>query len=224
MMASLLARMVRPDWNCLDVGAHLGSVSYLLSRLATNGHLTMIEASPDKAAWLIARFPDAQVYPVAVSDSDGEASFYENLDHPGFSSLASRKSRGRVRKITVPARRMDSLIGPGQQIDLIKIDVEGFEYEALSGAKALLERCHPAILFEAGAINDSDVDSSKYDALFSMLTDEFGYRIYATFDLFHQRPAISGDSFRSYRTYPYLAFNYFALFPGHDDALTQRES
>jgi FkbM family methyltransferase len=224
MMVSLLERMVRPDWNCLDVGAHLGSVSYLLSRLAPNGHLSMIEASPDKAAWLSDRFADAQVYPVAVSDTDGETSFYENLDEPGFSSLASRKSRGSVRKITVPARRMDSLIGPDQQIDLIKIDVEGFEYEALSGAKDLLKRCHPAILFEAGAINDSEVDASKYDALFSMLSNELGYRIYATFDLFHQRPAISGETFRSYRTYPYLAFNYFALFPGHEYALTKRES
>jgi FkbM family methyltransferase len=224
MMETLLEQLVQQDWNCLDVGAHLGSVSYLLSRLAPQGHLSMVEASPNKATWLRDRFPEADVYPVAVSDSDGETSFYENLDEPGFSSLASRKSRGRVREISVPACRMDTLIGSEQHIDLIKIDVEGFEYEALKGARNLLKRCHPAILFEAGAVNDSDVDSTKYDALFSMLRDEFGYRIFAAFDLFHRRPAISADTFKSYRTYPYLAFNYFALSPERAYALTQRES
>lgn len=220
MIVALLTRMVQADWNCLDAGAHVGSMSYLLARLAPNGHHAMIEASPDKAAMLSARFPNTDMFPFAVCDSDGEVTFYENLDAPGFSSLARRQSRGRVREITVPARRIDALIGPDRRFDLIKIDLEGFEYAALKGAGALLARCRPVIQFEAGALNDPDVDMASYDALFTMLTQDLGYDVFAAFDLYHDRPPISAEAFISYRTYPFLAFNYFAIHP--DQARTSK--
>ena len=47
-----LRKLIRPDWNCLDVGGHLGSVSWTLSRLAPRGRLHIVEASPAKAAAL----------------------------------------------------------------------------------------------------------------------------------------------------------------------------
>ena len=201
---------IKPDWHCLDIGGHLGSVSHQLRQLAPKGSLTIAEASPGKAAMLADSFPDATVHPVAVSDSDGTVSFYENLAQPGFSSLANRDNRGATREISVPARRLDDLLGEAP-VDFIKIDVEGFEYPALRGGANMLQRERPVILFEAGALEDDQIDAKHADALFDWLTGTLGYEVYAAFDLFYERPALSAEQFAAYRRYPFLAFNYFAL-------------
>ena len=217
MIDAVLTRLVKPDWHCLDVGGHLGSISYRLQQLAPRGHLTIVEASPGKAAQLARRFVGATVHAVAVSDAPGEVSFYENLAQPGFSSLADRSDRGATREIRVPARRIDDLMGEAR-VDFLKIDVEGFEYPALRGAEALLSRERPVILFEAGALGDASIDAGLADQLFDYLTAGHGYRIHAAFDLYYDRPAISPELFASYRRYPYLAFNYFALPQGGNGA------
>jgi FkbM family methyltransferase len=46
----------------------------------------------------------------------------------------------------IPAVTIDSL--ELEQVDFIKLDVEGYEYQALAGARETLQRCHPAVLFE----------------------------------------------------------------------------
>lgn len=216
MIDRLLPRLIKPDWTCLDVGGHLGSVSHVLRGLAPRGRLIIVEASPGKAGMLRQSFPRSEVHPVAVSDQEGEVSFFENLQQPGFSSLGNRSNHGDTREITVPAKRLDDLLSGETRIDFIKIDVEGFEYPALRGASDLLHRCRPVILFEAGPTEDDALDTSMTDALFDMLTNELDYDIYAAFDLHFGRAPLTPEHFRSYRRYPFLALNYFALPRGRE--------
>lgn len=225
MIDMALGRMIKPDWACVDVGGHLGSVAYRLQALAPKGVLHIVEASPWKAALLARRFPKAVVHPVAVSDTAGEVSFYENLTQPGFSSLADRNTRGETRQIRVPAKRLDDLLADLPRVDFIKIDVEGFELPALKGAETILRRDHPVILFEAGALDDATIDAREADNLFDWLTTALDYDVFAAFDLHYARPALSPGMFTSYRRYPFLAFNYFAM-PREvaSDALQQRRS
>jgi len=216
MIEAVMRRRLRRDWNCLDIGAHVGSVFYQMTQIAPDGRHAMIEASAAKAQVLRDRFGADRVHEVAVSDTNGEVSFYENLDQPGFSSLAMRTSRGEVREAKVRAVRLDDLLGDAR-FDFIKIDVEGFEFPALKGGEALLRRCHPLIQFEAGALGDADL-SDESAQLYDWLTGDLGYGIYAAFDLYFNRPALSAAQFQSYRTYPFLAFNYFAV---HSDQRTR---
>ena len=46
-----------------------------------------------------------------------------------------------IQKITLYARQLP-------RVDLIKIDIEGMEMEALEGARQLIEKCHPILLIE----------------------------------------------------------------------------
>lgn len=210
MMGVVLSRRIGPDWNCLDVGAHLGSVFYRLAELAPEGQHAMVEASADKAQILRSRFGADRVHEVAVSDTPGEVTFYENIDEPGYSSLAKRSSRGRVVERKVKAVRLDDLLGDAR-FDFIKIDVEGFEYPALRGAEKLIRRCRPLIQFEAGGVADNDLERGTTQALFDWLTRDMDYDVFAVFDLFYNRPPIDAHMFASYRSYPFLAFNYFAV-------------
>lgn len=204
-----LANLIRPDWNCLDVGGHLGSVSYTLAKLAPQGKLHIIEASPAKATALTASFAKATVHAVAVSDHAGEAVFYENLAQPGFSSLSNRASRGETREVRVRLARIDDLWPQDLRLDFIKIDVEGHEHAALKGAGSILKRHHPTILFEAGAVKDSDLNAAAYDDLYAFLTN-LGYAIRPVFHQHFGREPVTLDAFRACRLYPFTAFNFFA--------------
>lgn len=209
MIDACLCRMVQSNWNCIDIGAHIGSVSYRLSILAPRGRLMIIEAVPAKAAALRARFPKATVHQVAVGEVPGEVTFYENTTQPGFSSLSNRAIRGRTREARVRMARIDDLWPQDQELHLIKIDVEGHEFPALRGAERILRLYRPAILFEAGAAADPDVAGADYEGLFSYL-GELGYAIRPAFSQFHDREPLSLDGFNACRYYPFTAFNFFA--------------
>lgn len=209
----LLPRFVGHGTPCLDIGAHFGAVSYKLQSLSQTGWLGLVEASPWKAELLRRRFPGAAVFQTAVSDEDGTITFYENIDRPGFSSLSDRASRGKTREVTVPVARLDTLLPADQPVGFIKIDVEGHEYAALRGGAALLARDRPVILFEAGAASDEDLDTTSYARLFDWLTGDLGYRIHAPCDLVAGRAPLDADGFLAHRTYPFTAFNFFAIPP-----------
>lgn len=211
MMDAVLAARLRRDSCCLDVGAHIGSMSHLFRTLAPEGRHALIEASPRKAAWLARRFPEATVHAVAVSDASGEEiSFFENVDAPGYSSLTPRSSRGTVREIRVPCKRIDDLVPEDRRVDLIKIDVEGHEPAALRGAAHTIERNRPVILFEAGAAGDADFADDPGAEVFRLLTEEMGYAVRPVFGEHFGRGPLSLDAFLACRTYPFLAFNYVA--------------
>ena len=56
----------------------------------------------------------------------------------------------------VPLVSLD-MLHPEEQIDFIKIDVEGMEYDVLEGAKGIIARCNPVVYFE---LNDFSGNSS----------------------------------------------------------------
>lgn len=59
-------------------------------------------------------------------------------------------------------------------VDLIKLDVEGYEVKALRGARETIERCHPVLILEVNSFALERAGDSD-DALFGLL-EEMGYR------------------------------------------------
>lgn len=208
----IFRQLIKPDSACVDVGAHIGSVAYQMARIATEGTLTIVEAQPDKAEWLRARFPAAEVHNVAVADEVGEVTFFEDLDRPGFSSL--HPGKGRTREYRVSQTTLDTLL-KGQRVDFLKLDVEGYEPQVLAGASEVLQQQRPAIMFEAGAISEQSVDYPKMlDQIMAA-----GYNVYALVDYVHGRSPLSQERFTLYRTFPFVAFNYLAV-PGESHTST----
>lgn len=238
MMDQLLREMIKPDFNCIDIGAHIGSKTRQMVDLAPAGRHFAVEASPQKSRWLEKRFPQVRVFNKALSDAPGEVTFYENLSKPGFSSLIAPKpgQRSAIRQVTVEAATLDALIPQDARIDFIKIDIEGGEYDALRGAARILGADRPVILFEAGGAatrepqdksddesgghSGGDRDGHRVDNgaargtpgdVFRLLHEEYGYDIYPVFHVAHRRGPIDLKQFHDYRVYPFLSFNYFAL-------------
>ena len=60
--------------------------------------------------------------------------------------------------------RLDSLTIAGR-VDFLKIDTEGWEVPALTGAMRLVARCRPKILVEEHALGDLDLVAGTLDPL-----------------------------------------------------------
>ena len=56
-----------------------------------------------------------------------------------------------VRELLVTVRKVDSLLATGEILapNVVKLDVEGAEFDVLSGALEMLRRCRPIIFLEA---------------------------------------------------------------------------
>jgi hypothetical protein len=51
----------------------------------------------------------------------------------------------------VPVRTvaLDDVLPPDRHVSLVHLDVEGYEKEALAGARAILDRCRPLLVLES---------------------------------------------------------------------------
>ena len=219
LISRILPGLVPQGTHCLDIGGHYGAFTYELTAHVAPERITIIEPSPAKVPLLRRSFPRCRVIDCAVSDQPGTVTFFEALDNPGLNLPATQDPRARIAETAVDCRRLDDLLADAEEIGFIKIDVEGYEYEALRGGEALLARWKPTILFECGAARDLDLGEDKGLRLFGYLTGTLGYQVYPVFDIAFQRPPISAADFQRYRTFPFLAFNYVARHPDREPAL-----
>lgn len=141
----------------LDIGAHYGFYSLLARKLAGNeGRVYSFEPTPDTFAMLssnLSQFSNVTLEQMAISNEDGEATFIVNSDiAAAFNHLErTRHAEDDESRIAVPCRKLDTYCaGKGIAPDLIKLDVEGAELDAVKGARQTIERHCPAIVLEFG--------------------------------------------------------------------------
>jgi FkbM family methyltransferase len=154
LIRRLLAWTLAPDSNCIDVGAHIGSVLREILRVAPQGHHIAYEPLPHLADRLRAEFPAADVRCAAVADREGEASFGHVRAAEAWSGLAYRPlpndMEQDLEEITVRLEPLDDAVPDGYAPALIKIDVEGGEEAVLRGARRILREHRPTVIFEHG--------------------------------------------------------------------------
>jgi FkbM family methyltransferase len=130
---------VRPGMTCADVGANVGFYTRYLSRLAgPTGSVFSFEPSPDNFAILRRRIgPNVRPFQAAVGATTGETALYLsedfNVDHRTYPTEKAR------RQIGVPQVRLDDVL-PAAPIDFVKMDIQGYELQALGGMAAVLGR------------------------------------------------------------------------------------
>lgn len=208
-----LKKTIRPAWNCIDVGAHIGSFTAKIIRLAPNGKHVALEAIPYKAAWIARRWKEISVHNCAAGDSVQEVAFFENASRPGFSSLGMRKDsanhRDKIQELRVAMLPLDEILSDVAHFDFIKIDVEGAELGVLRGCSRMIARCSPIILFESGPGGAESCGYRRRD-----LYDFFrcrGFSVYLPRHALYNREPLTPDEFERSHVYPFRAFNYFAI-------------
>ncbi len=139
---------LRPDSVVLDIGANFGYFSTLAGSLLNDqGRLYAFEANPRTFACLQRSLAANNLHGrhqvvasnLAVGEADGETTFFFEPDALGGASRFDR-DRGNTRSTVMPMRSIDSLLPAELAVDLVKIDVEGYEPFVLRGMRQVLER------------------------------------------------------------------------------------
>ena len=148
---------------------------------------------------------------MALSDQTGPLTFTENITRPGFSGFISTTNEGdQTRQYTVDCDRLDNVIPADHRVDFMKIDVEGAELFVLRGARATIDRCRPAIVFECGPGGAKKFGSTRGE-LFSYFTEQLGYRVYFFKDFLSSGNPLDLAAFEAAGRYRFKAFNYLAI-------------
>ena len=131
----------RDGMTFLDVGANLGYYTALAARaVGPNGRVLAVEPDPDSFGYLEQTIAanavgNVQAFPVAASDAPATLPLYISTDNRGDNRLyASGEDRPQVE---VTARPLDALLRENKidTVDLIKIDVQGYEPKVISGLR-----------------------------------------------------------------------------------------
>ncbi len=202
----VLTRLLSSDSCIADVGAHLGSFLRLALRYAPHGRHFAFEASPSKAKWIKAQFPEVNVFSAAVTARAGVATFYEDQAYPANSSLNKLRTGLSTKVVEVPTVTLDDALADVKRLDLLKLDIEGEELNALCGGLNVIKRLKPAIIFECGTVSEVD-----HFSLFHFITTDLDYRIFGFADFLFDKGPVGFDEFRKYGMYPFRGFNFVAL-------------
>jgi len=138
----LLRQILVPGAVAVDAGANIGIYSQFLARcVVPTGAVYSFEPAPENFQRLHAAmrgFANVHVSQAAVGKRSGKSELYLsdrlNVDHRTY--LADNSAR-RVLQIEMVA--LDDYFKPGQRVDFIKMDVQGYELHALRGTGRVLD-------------------------------------------------------------------------------------
>ncbi len=176
---AVLRQVCRRDSTCIDVGCFRGDILRSMIRYAPDVRHFAFEPVPSQFEYLKAHFSDAaDIYPYALGKEHSTATFHHVISNPTYSGLQKRQYKGTevISEIHVEVRTLDEIIPPDRNISVIKIDVEGGEYDVLLGGKTLLAKWHPYIIFEHG-IGAADKYGIQPGDVYDLLVHQLGYSI-----------------------------------------------
>ncbi|HYL57842.1 MAG TPA: FkbM family methyltransferase [Candidatus Acidoferrales bacterium] len=165
----------------VEVGASFGLYTLAFARrIGSGGHVTAFEPDPQSAAALEANIrvngwqDRVTVVSAAVGAENGKVRFAAARGMESHIATAGDSSRG---AILVPLVTLDSVVAD-RRIDVLKIDVEGFEEQVLQGARTILttaNRRPRAILVEVHPFAWSETGTTSSSLL--ALLRESGFRV-----------------------------------------------
>ena len=151
---------------CLDIGAHVGIWTKRLSRdfsqvLCFEPLQKHIECHKKNCEDL----NNVTLYEYALSDVETNSIMTTREFNSGMSSLLERKFKDKD-TVIVKTKTLDSFNLP--KVDFMKIDVEGYEAQVLSGAKETIIKWKPKIYIEIWEKNVNTI---------SKILDGMGYSV-----------------------------------------------
>ncbi len=167
----------------VDVGAALGSYSWILNRVSNEVYAFEPGNTLYRCLNQIASFrTNIHVIRAAVGGVCGPVSFYTPGPDSNALFLATLSQDNPVIKLAdtrvdqVDQVTLDTFLterlAPGRTVDVLKVDVEGYELEVFKGSFEILSKHHPLIICEIEARHNPN-----YAEVFGVLR-ELGYDCY----------------------------------------------
>lgn len=175
----VLKDIIKEGMTVLDLGANIGLHALKLADLVgPKGKVLAFEPDPDNYLLLVKNikangYNNVITFQKAVSDKTGIGHLFlseENMgDHRIFQAEEERKS------IKIETVALDDLF-PNEQIDFIKMDIQGAEYSALMGMRKLVARNPNLILISEFAPYWLKSAGHSGEQFLNKITD-YGFRL-----------------------------------------------
>lgn len=206
----VMRRVLRKDSNCIDVGCYHGGVLREMLRLAPNGTHYAFEPIPELYRKLTSQFPKMKIFNLALSDTKGEATFYDVVSSRGLSGFKKRNLQQTevVSQIMVQTDTLDHVIPNDICVDFIKIDVEGAEMFVIKGAISTISKSKPTIVFEHG-FGGADYFGASPEDIYDLLAKECGLHISLMKNWLSNEPSLSRQEFAD-QFYEHLNYYFMA--------------
>ena len=153
VLAEIQSRL-RPGDTFVDAGANLGLFTVVASRLVgSEGRVVAIEMMPETAARLrthvrLNRLSNVAIRECALSDQSGRQVVARvPAGSWGQASIQRQEFGVPVRLATVATATLDDVLKDAKEIRLLKMDLEGSEFQAARGGSSALRRTE-AVIFE----------------------------------------------------------------------------
>lgn len=147
----------------VDVGANIGLMSIFASQCVGNpGKILAFEAHPETHQLLLENIQlnhieNIEPFNFALGDEVGKATIYDNWNvNRGGASLVIHADNATGFEVEV--KTLDDVIQNDFQPKMIKIDVEGFEFQVLKGAENTIKNCKPILIIEFSVSRDNQYD------------------------------------------------------------------
>lgn len=150
---ALFRETLKPGMNVVDIGANIGFYSVIAaSHIIPTGTLFSFEPEQTNFDFLEANcfrnnFKNVHRYQKALSDKTGISTLYITKENTGAYSLVN--NRNSHESTTVAVSTLDDILDSkgAPNIDLIKMDIEGGEFNAVKGMKKTIDRSPNLTLF-----------------------------------------------------------------------------
>jgi len=174
--------------NVIDGGAYQGEfLTYFSNKVGTTGHVFAFEPHPRcvfAANVNVNRMDNVIILPIALSSVIGLNQLYIDTDKDDGATIMSNRTRNRDGKIetiykgmsyiwtfAIPLDYLPSLVEL-DNLNFIKLNVEGAEVEVLNGGKHLIEKYKPQLM-----IHHHDLDGKPQDVQVKKILKELNYNV-----------------------------------------------
>ena len=171
----------------VDAGANRGQWLSALRRFARIDRAEVFEPNPEAFNALSAMFATDEgirlhecalgAAPARMALNVTASSDLASLLNPAQALRANYHGGSRITgSLPVQVVRLDDVLGEDDHVDLLKIDVQGFEKNVLDGARRTLARTR-AIIIEMNFVRHYEGELS-FGPLYDRLIDEFGFEFW----------------------------------------------
>ena len=185
-----ISNNLKPNSLFIDVGANVGSISIPIAKQTGDIGVEVVacEASCAMLKRLEANIglnalSNIRVNESAIFSHDRGLTFYEQTltnNNMGLSSVKQNDDIGSFIETQIRSKTLDGLYGEletGKEVSVVKIDVQGAEFDVLMGASAIIREQRPVFIFEHEDEYHDDCEAVKKSI--RQFFDTHNYSLYA---------------------------------------------
>ena len=150
----------------IDVGSHKGEILSEALKISPKGKHFAFEPIPSLYHKLKNKYGQScEIKNFGLSDKKTKSDFQHVISNSAYSGIKLRTypKVENIETIQIELDTLDNQLKKHDRVDLIKIDVEGGEFDVLKGAINVIDKFHPVIVFEHGIGASAHYQTSPTD-------------------------------------------------------------